>query len=277
MSWIDNLYTIVPHGHAVILSNRFTGKVSKVLKAGSHMIWPWHQKVNVETSFGYEKDQNGNDTADLMACKADKAGNATLIELTEQLDDYLKRPCVTKDNVEVTVDTVVSWRILDPIKAVFDVDHLPQSLEQRVLSEVRSQIGQMELEEIFSTRAKLSERIVANISGSLAKWGVTVISVEIQQIGLAKEVKEAMLQQMAAERAARASVLRAEGELKAMEITARAQKAYLQELAGVVSPSDAARILLNMQTLQAYDTICRSDNAKVFLPSNLPATVTVKE
>ncbi len=283
MSWIDNLLIKVPQGHAVILENKFTGKPNKnYLKSGMHFIWFWQKPKDVELCFGHEKDERGRETTDLLACKrldydSTDVGTAALIEMTEQVDDYLERPCVTKDNVEVTVDTVVSWRILDPIKAVYDVDHLPQSLEQCVLSEVRTQIGQMELDEVFATRAKLSQNVVKNIAGALAKWGVTVLNVDIQKIGLDPAVKEAMLQQMAAERAARAMVHRAEGEQKAMAINAASQKAYLETLGAVVGADNAARILLNMQTLQAYDTICKAENAKVFLPTNLPASVTIRE
>lgn len=166
---------------------------------------------------------------------------------------------------------------MDPIKAVYDVDHLPQSLEQCVLAEVRTQIGQMQLDDVFATRAQLSQNVVKNIAGQLAKWGVTVLNVDIQKIGLDEKVKEAMLQQMAAERFARAMVLKAEGEQKAMAINAASQKEYLQTLAEVVGSDNAAKILLNMQTLNAYNTICKAENAKVFLPTNLPASVTIRE
>ena len=283
MSWIDNFLIKVPQGHAVILENKYTGRPNKnYLKSGMHFIWFWQKPKNVEIYFGHEKDERGRETDDLLACKridydTDNVGIPCLIELTEQVDDYLERPCVTKDNVELKVDTVVNWRIMDPIKAVYDVDHLPQSLEQCVLAEVRTQIGKMELDEVFATRAQLSQNVVKNIAGNLAKWGVTVLAVDIQKIGLDEKVKEAMLQQMAAERAARAMALKAEGEKKAMEIKAASQKEYLTTLAEVVGADNAARILLNQQTLQAYDTICKAENAKVFLPTNLPASVTVRE
>lgn len=283
MSWIDNLLVKVPQGHAVILENKFTGKPNKnYLKSGIHFIWFWQKPKDVELYFGHEKDERGRETTDLLACKrsnydTDDNGPAILIELTEQTDDYLERPCVTKDNVELKVDTVISWRIMDPIKAVYDVDHLPQSLEQCVLAEVRTQIGQMQLDDVFATRAQLSQNVVKNIAGQLAKWGVTVLNVDIQKIGLDEKVKEAMLQQMAAERFARAMVLKAEGEQKAMAINAASQKQYLQTLAEVVGSDNAAKILLNMQTLNAYNTICKAENAKVFLPTNLPASVTIRE
>lgn len=282
LSWLtQNFLVKVPQNHAVILENRFTNKPNKnVLRSGLHFIWFWQQPKDVEMYFGHEKDENGRETSDLLACKradfdSDNTGRAVYIELSEQLDDYKKRPCVTKDNVEISVDTVVSWRIMDPLKAVYEVDHLPQSLEQRVLAEVRTQIAKLELDAVFSTRVELSQNIVKNIAGSLAQWGVTVLAVDIQQINLDPAVKEAMLQQMAAERAARAAVHKAEGEQKALTITSESQKAYLGTLASVVGADNAAKILLNMQTLQAYDTICRSENAKVFLPSTLPATVAV--
>ena len=141
--------------------------------------------------------------------------------------------------------------------------------------------------------------MVTSITGALAVWGITVVSVEIQELLLDKNVKAAMLQQMEAERKARAIALEAEGTKKALEmkaeaeknaailqaegrkaalsITAEAQKTYLKELTEIVGPEAATRILLNMQTLEGYSTITENPASKVYLPSNLPAMLNMKD
>ena len=262
---------IIPQNHCAVVE--VFGKPNKVLSSGLNIIFPlfglWHCTKNV--SHWPETYKNG-----------------CFIELSEQLSNLHARNCATRDNVDVLVDCVLRWRITDPLKAVYAVDHLHSSMREKVLAELRGQVGLRTLDEMLSARAKISDAVVSNISAVLAQWGVTVLGVEIQSLEFEDNVKEAMLQQMAAERKARAIALEAEGNSKAIEtkaeaerkalfIMAQAQKEYLSELASVVGVEAATKIMLNMQTLNAYDTITKNQADKVYLPSNLPAMLTIKD
>ncbi len=277
---------IVPQNHCTVVEA--LGKPTKVLRAGLNVIFPW---------FGFwHKAKNVSDP-ELWGAETNKEG--IFIELSEQIMDVRPRGCETKDNVTMGVNCVLSWKVTDPIKAVYAVDHLHKSLKEKVLAEVRAQIGRRALDEVLSARAQMSQDIVVNIAGAIANWGVRVVSVEIQELDLDPDVKAAMLQQMEAERKARAIALEAEGTKKAIEmkaeaeknaaiyiaegrrqalnITAAAQKAYLRELAEVVGTEAATKVLLNMQTLDGYDTISKNAADKVYLPANLPAMINFKD
>ncbi len=277
---------VVPQNHCTIIET--FGKPAKLLKSGLNIIFPW---------FGFWHTPKDVSSPSLWGTETNKQG--IFIELSEQVTDVHPRGCVTKDNVGLGVDCIISWRISDPLKAVYTVDHLHKSLKEKVLTAVRAQIGSRTLDNVLTARAELSNEIVTSITGALAVWGITVVSVEIQELLLDKNVKAAMLQQMEAERKARAIALEAEGTKKALEmkaeaeknaailqaegrkaalsITAEAQKAYLKELTEIVGAEAATRILLNMQTLEGYSTITENPASKVYLPSNLPAMVNMKD
>lgn len=275
---------VVPQNHCAVVE--VFGKPTKTLKSGLNIIFPmfglWHKLKDVSSDW---KDVTNKD--------------GVFIELSEQLYDVPARGCATSDNVEIGVDCVLRWRITDPLKAIYSVDHLHATIREKVLSEVRGQVGQRTLDSLLSARAKMSDEIITSISGTLAKWGITVTGVEIQQLRFDENVRAAMLQQMEAERKARAIALEAEGTRKSIEtkaeaeknasitaaeglraslaITAQAQKEYLSELASIVGVESATKILLNMQTLNGYDTISKNAADKVYLPSNLPAMINIKD
>lgn len=217
------------------------------------------------------------------------------IELTEQLTNTPPRTCHTKDNVQLGVDCAIRWRITDPIKAVYEVDHLHKSLVEAVLGEVRAAIGNLTVDEAISSRASISERIVKNIIATTTRWGIAISGVEIQELQMDERTQASMHKQMEAERISRAialeaegksqatikaalaekqaSVLKAEGTSAALRLNAEAEKDYLRQLAEVVGADNAARILLTRQTIEGYATISSNPADKVYLPNNVRAVI----
>ncbi len=164
------------------------------------------------------------------------------------------------------------------------MDHLHPTLIDTVLSEVRSAVGNRTLDEAISQRASLSDSIIQNVIKTTTRWGIAVLGLEIQEIKVDERTKNAMLQQMNAERERRALVMladaekeatikKAQGKVDALRLFAEAERAYVQTLAEVIGADAAARVLLARQTLEGYTTISADPNAKVYLPSNVHAIV----
>jgi regulator of protease activity HflC (stomatin/prohibitin superfamily) len=267
------MISTIPQNHCRIIE-RF-GKPVKVQQSGLRFKLPFIDKVrDVTSEWGDETNKQG-----------------VFIELSEQICDTNSRECISRDNAKVTVDCMICWRVVDPLKAVYEVDHLHQSLLQAALNVIRSEIGLRDLDQALSARAELNESIVSGLSDTLRKWGVQLIRIEIQELRTDDATGAAMLQQLEAERRSRAIVseaegrasatlriavaerdaliARAEGHARALEITTAAEKNYLDTIAQAVGTEEASRILLAQKVLDGFDRISKNPGDKVFLPSSL--------
>ena len=95
--------------------------------------------------------------------------------------DTQPRECITRDNAKVSVNCIIRWRIVDPIKAVYDVEDLLSSLINAVLNTLRAEIGSMDLDTVLSARLALTEKIISALSATSNRWGISVVSLEIQE------------------------------------------------------------------------------------------------
>ncbi len=271
----------VKQGHCAIVE--MFGKPTSVRKSGLQFRLPILQSLkDVSPAWGTLTNKDGY-----------------YIELTEQLLDTQPRSCITKDNATMQMNCVIRWRITDPIKAVYEVERLHQSLVELVLNEMRSLIGSRNLDEILTSRTEMSERVTVTVAATAARWGVAITSIEIKELTTDTETREAMLRQMEAERISRSTVLQAEGEStakvriaeaerkaailkaegtsEALRITAEAESAYLARLAEIVGPESAAKILMNRQALEGYATITTNPASTVYLPNSVPAVIDLKQ
>lgn len=130
---------------------------------------------------------------------------------------------ITSDNVLVKVDTSVFYRILHPEKTVYRIRDVDGAIITTVAGIVRAQIGKMELDEVQSNRAQLISTIQQNVENAVDDWGIEVTRSEILDVNLDQATREAMLQQLNAERERRAVVTKAEGERRSVELNADAE------------------------------------------------------
>lgn len=130
---------------------------------------------------------------------------------------------ITSDNVLVRVDTSVFYRITEPEKTVYRIRDVDGAIATTVAGIVRASIGKMELDEVQSNRSQLIEEIKVAIEKAVDDWGVEVTRAEILDVNLDQATREAMLQQLNAERARRAQVTEAEGTKRAVELNADAE------------------------------------------------------
>ena len=204
------------------------------------------------------------------------SGKPWLIELSEQMLDTKPRVYFTKDNIQLSVNCALRWRITDPIKAAYEVDHLHNVLIETTLSEVRSYVGAHDLNYILSNRQSISEHMNATLAETARRWGVNVLGVEIQELKADDQTTDAMRQQLEASRKAEATKLMAEGEAEAvikkaqaeaeaLRLRAESESAYLKMLNDSVGREGAVKIILANKILEAYRAIAQEPSHKVFL------------
>ena len=271
----------VPQGHCAIVE--MFGKPVSVRKSGLQFCIPIVQSLkDVSTAWGNLTNRGG-----------------VYIAQTEQLLDTNPRTCITKDNATMQVNCIIRWRITDPIRAVYEVQNLHQSLIELVLNELRSLIGGRNLDEILSSRSEISEKVSVVVANTASRWGLSITSIEIKELTTDNETREAMLRQMEAERVSRsialkaegestakvriaesekkAAILRAEGAAEAMRLAAEAEAEYLQRLTGIIGAEAAAKVLMNRQALEGYATISSNPASQVYLPNSVPAVIDLKK
>ncbi|EAW36160.1 SPFH domain-containing protein [Lyngbya sp. PCC 8106] len=232
--------------------------------------------------------------------------------IREQVLDIPPQQCITRDNVSISVDAVVYWRIMDLEKACYKVNHLQAAMENLVRTQIRSEMGQLELDQTFTARTEVNEMLLRDLDIATDPWGVKVTRVELRDICPAKAVMDAMELQMSAERQKRAAILKSEGERdsavnsarghaeaqvldaeahkKAMILEAEAHrqtqvlKAHatseaLQIITKVLNSDPKAKEALQFLLAQNYmdmgTTIGNSDSSKVMFidPRSIPATL----
>lgn len=144
--------------------------------------------------------------------------------LKEQAVDVPSQSAITKDNISLTVDGVLYFRVLDPYKATYGVDNYVFAVTQLAQTTMRSELGKMELDKTFEERDLLNTNIVASINDASGPWGIQVLRYEIKDIVPPQTVMEAMETQMKAERIKRAQILESEGDRQAAINVAEGQK-----------------------------------------------------
>jgi regulator of protease activity HflC (stomatin/prohibitin superfamily) len=232
--------------------------------------------------------------------------------LREQVLDVPPQQCITKDNVAITADAVVYWRITDSAKAYYKVQNLVQAMTNLVLTQIRSELGKLELDQTFTARTQVNEILLRELDEATDPWGVKVTRVELRDILPAPAVRDSMELQMTAERKKRAAILTSEGEREAAINKAKGQadaqllaaeaeqkatilkaegirqqqvlKAQaIAESAAIISSKlqehpnadKALEVLLALGYLDMGTVIGNSPNSKVMFmdPHNIPATL----
>jgi regulator of protease activity HflC (stomatin/prohibitin superfamily) len=160
--------------------------------------------------------------------------------------DVPSQDVITRDNVSVKVNAVIYFRVLDPTKAVLQVENYLYATSQIAQTTLRSTLGESELDELLSKREKINQELQMVIDRHTEPWGVKVSTVEVKNVDLPQEMQRAIARQAEAERERRAKVINAEGELQASQ--------KLSEAAGVIAREPLAMQLRYLQTLAEIAT-----------------------
>ena len=160
--------------------------------------------------------------------------------------DVPPQEVITRDNVPVSVNAVVYFRVVDPQAAVVEVLDFIEATRQISMTTLRSVLGKAELDEILAAREKLNQELQAIIDEHTDPWGIKVITVEIKDVKIPTEMQRAIARQAEAERERRSKIINAEGELQAAE--------KLREAAEIMQRSAGALQLRYLQTLAELAT-----------------------
>ena len=148
----------------------------------------------------------------------------SVVSLKQQTMDVPPQGVITQDNVTITIDTVVFYKITDPAKAVYEIQSLKKGIEYLAITTIRDIVGKMDLDETFSSRDAINDKLRAILDEATDQWGCKVDRVEIKDITPPADIRDAMEKQMNAERNKRALILQAEGERQSAITIAEGQK-----------------------------------------------------
>ena len=207
--------------------------------------------------------------------------------------DVQEQEVITRDNAVIVVNAIAFIKVTDPVKAVYGVQDYSEAIRNMIMTTLRSIVGEMELDQALSQRDMIKARLKAGVADEALDWGLTVKSVEIQDIKPSQSMQRAMELQAAAERERKAMVTRAEGEKQSMILTAEARlesakrdaaaqvmlaEASSQAITKVTSAFGENELpmlyLLGEKYITSMTKLAESQNAKmILLPADLQNTL----
>lgn len=207
--------------------------------------------------------------------------------------DIPSQEVITLDNVVIIANAVAYINILSPEKAVYGVENYELAIRTLVQTSLRSIVGEMSLDDALSSRDQIKSKLKTSIAEEIADWGITLKTVEIQDINPSGTMQSAMEEQAAAERQRRATVTRADGEktaaileadgrleasrrdAEAQIVLAEATKTALSKVNEAIQDKELpAMYLLGEKYIEAIKSMAKSENSKlIVLPADIPAAV----
>lgn len=148
----------------------------------------------------------------------------TRVDLRESVYDFPKQHVITKDNVNIEINALLYYQIMDPKAAVYEVINLPEAIEKLTQTTLRNVIGSLDLDETLVSRNKINDKLQVILDEATDKWGVKVNRVELQEVNPPRDIQLAMEKQMRAERDRRAIILESEGKKRAAILTAEGER-----------------------------------------------------
>ena len=223
----------------------------------------------------------------------------SVVSLKQQTMDVPPQGVITKDNVTITIDTVVFYQITDPAKAVYEIQNLKKGIEYLAVTTIRDIIGKMTLDETFSSRDGINNQLRIVLDEATDRWGCKIDRVEIKDINPPADIRDAMEKEMNAERNKRALILeseaqrqsaitiaegkkqaaileaeadkesqirRAAGEAQAIKEVAEAKAREIQMVYEAMKNANPDDKLVQLKSLEALEEVAKGDANKVFIP-----------
>ena len=223
----------------------------------------------------------------------------SVVSLKQQTMDVPPQGVITKDNVTITIDTVVFYQITDPAKAVYEIQSLKKGIEYLAITTIRDIIGKMDLDETFSSRDGINNKLRVVLDEATDRWGCKIDRVEIKDITPPADIRDAMEKEMNAERNKRALILEAEaqkqsditvaqgkkeaaileaeaeseakirraaGEAKAIKEVAEAKAKEIAMVYSAIKDANPDDKLVQLKSLEALKEVANGDANKIFIP-----------
>ncbi|HIW44207.1 MAG TPA: SPFH/Band 7/PHB domain protein [Candidatus Prevotella stercoripullorum] len=196
---------IIPQSETKIIER--LGKYYATLRPGINIIIPFIDRAK-----------------EIVAVRRGRYMYTDSIDLREQVYDFDKQNVITKDNVQTQINALLYFQIVDPFKAVYEINNLPNAIEKLTQTTLRNIIGELELDQTLTSRDTINTKLRAVLDDATNKWGIKVNRVELQDITPPESVLQAMEKQMQAERNKRATILTSEGEKAAAILKSEGEK-----------------------------------------------------
>jgi regulator of protease activity HflC (stomatin/prohibitin superfamily) len=210
---VANSITIVQQAETVVIER--LGRFHRILDPGINIVIPFFDQPR-RITWRYTSEVRGQ--------LFHRKGQAKKLDLREQIYDFPRQNVITRDNVSTEINAMLYFQITDPKRAVYEIADLPGAIEKLTQTSLRNVVGEMDLDELLTSRDKVNRTLREILDGASDKWGVKVNRVEIQDISPPPEIRQAMEKQMRAERDKRAIVLTAEGSKDAAILEAEGMR-----------------------------------------------------
>ena len=197
---------IIPQSETKIIER--LGKYHATLKPGINIIIPFIDSAK-----------------NIITMNRGRYAYSSVIDLREQVYDFDKQNVITKDNIQMQINALLYFQIVDPFKAVYEINNLPNAIEKLTQTTLRNIIGEMELDQTLTSRDTVNTKLRAVLDDATNKWGIKVNRVELQDITPPQSVLQAMEKQMQAERNKRAVILTSEGQKQSQILQSEGDKA----------------------------------------------------
>jgi regulator of protease activity HflC (stomatin/prohibitin superfamily) len=192
------------------------GKYDRTLSSGINIIWPIIDKP---------RDIIWRMTGTTISGEPRVIfKKVTTIDLRETVYDFPKQNVITRDNIVTEINALLYFQVIDPFKAVYEIENLPNAIEKLTQTTLRNVIGEMDLDDTLTSRDVINSKLRIVLDEATNKWGVKVNRVELQDINPPRDIRDAMEKQMRAERDRRARILEAEGMKTAQILEAEGSK-----------------------------------------------------
>ena len=271
---------IVQQSQTVIVER--LGKYYSTLGSGVNIIIPFIDRAR-PMHWRYTYQLQGGDTIVRFA-------TVNRIDLRETVYDFPKQNVITRDNVVTEINAILYFQIVDPIRAVYEIQNLPDAIEKLTQTSLRNVIGEMDLDETLTSRDTINSKLREILDEATNKWGVKVNRVELQDINPPRDIRDAMEKQMRAERDKRAQILQAEGQKEAVNhaegekkakilraeaeaeaqiLVAKAEAEAIRQVASAIAGtgSDPAQYLIAMRYIDTLKDINKGESTKtVYMP-----------
>lgn len=204
--FVKKTVVIIPQSETKIIER--LGKYFATLSPGINLIIPFIDRPK-----------------EMVTMRAGRYVYSNTIDLREQVYDFDRQNVITKDNIQMQINALLYFQIVDPFKAVYEINNLPNAIEKLTQTTLRNIIGEMELDQTLTSRDTINTKLRAVLDDATNKWGIKVNRVELQDITPPQSVLSAMEKQMQAERNKRATILTSEGEKQAVILQSEGEKA----------------------------------------------------
>ncbi len=204
---------VIPQSQVMVIER--LGRYYKALDPGLHIIVPGLDRPRAVDWSYTEYDEKGT--------LVFRHPTVNKLSLREEIIDFHRQTVITKDNVVTEINAMLFFVIVDPVRAIYAIKNVPLAILSLAQTSLRSEIGKLMLDDIFSSREQINVLLQKVLDESTDKWGVKVNRVELRDINPPEEVRESMEKQMRAERDRRAAVTKAEGAKRASILESEGQ------------------------------------------------------